>query len=167
MSEPRAICEATSDHQAQSNKPDSDPATREEYAFLGPSAFPSVFFLDANGFCRHRLKAPTPQLTVQDNIFREIGDDMEIRATVGAYFFSVSPWMSIVSKKQFYQEISALPIEMAPDVTLLILCMKLIIDKPAESKQSPRTRLFSVTKNFFLTVESSGFASMRLLQAGK
>ncbi|KUJ19923.1 uncharacterized protein LY89DRAFT_731169 [Mollisia scopiformis] len=164
MNEHRALCETKVDNRGQGFNSEVDDVNTDGYAFPGSSAFPSVFFLDVNVFRRHRLKAPTPQVTVQDNIFREIGDDVEIRATVGEFFFSVSPWMAIVAKKQFYQEISALPIEMAPDVTLLLLCMKLIIQKP-DPKKSPRTHLFAVTKNFYLTVESSGFASMRLLQA--
>lgn len=102
---------------------DSDSASRvydqmNGSAFPGSTAFPSVFFLDVNVFKRRRLKAPRPQMTIQDNIFREIGNDMEIRATVGSYFFSTAAWMSILSKKQLYQEIAAFPIEMAPDSTL-------------------------------------------------
>jgi len=150
---------------------ESDSASRvqdhtNESAFPGSTAFPSVFFLDVNVFKRRRLKAPRPQMTIQDNIFREIGNDMDVRATVGGYFFSTATWMSIVSKKQLYQEITAFPIEMAPDVVLLILCMKLVNDRVGPETQDPRTRLYAVVKNFFLTVESSGFASIRLLQAG-
>jgi hypothetical protein len=166
MNEHRAICESRSDKSPQQHKPEIDDVRTDGYAFPGSSAFPSVFFLDVNVFRRHKLKVPTPQVTVQDNIFREIGDPVEIRATVGAYFFSLSPWMAIVSKKQFYRDISGLPIEMTPDVTLLILCMKLVTSR-LDPNKSPRTHLFAVAKNFFLTVESSGFASMRLLQAGK
>lgn len=168
MAEHRATCEAGFDCQPLRNRQDSDAATREGYAFPAPSNFPSSFFLDVNVFRRHRMKAPKPQLTVQDNILREIGDDVDIRTTVGAYFFAFPGWMAIISKKQFYQEISALPIEIGPDVTLLILCMKLITHHPpADPKKSVRTNLYATAKNFFLTVESSGFASMRLLQAGK
>jgi hypothetical protein len=71
-----------------------------------------------------------------------------------------------IFKKQLHQEISAFPIEMAPDVLLLILCMKLVIDRPTAEVHGHRTRLYAVVKNFFLAVESSGFASIRLLQAG-
>jgi hypothetical protein len=73
--------------------------------------------------------------------------------------------MSIVSKKQLHHGIFAFPIEMAPDVLLLILCMKLVNDRPTAEVHDHRTRLYAVAKNFFLAVESSGFASIRLLQA--
>ena len=55
---------------------------------------------------------------------------------------------------------------MAPDVVLLVLCMKLVNDRLGSEVQDPRTRLYTIAKNFFLTVESSGFTSIRLLQAG-
>ena len=107
-----------------------------------------------------------PQMAIQDNIFKEIGNDLDIQATVGAYFFSTATWMSIVSKKQLHQEISAFPIEMAPDVLLLSLFMKLVNDRPTAKVHDHRTRLYAVAKNFFLAVESSGFTSIRLLQIG-
>lgn len=44
--------------------------------------------------------------------------------------------------------------------------MKLVSDRPTAEVQSHWTRLYTVAKNFFLAVESSGFASIRLLQAG-
>jgi hypothetical protein len=162
LREHRELCEGRVESDSSSRIPDHT----NEAAFPGSTAFPSVFFLDVNVFKRRRLKAPKPQMTIQDNIFREIGNDLDIRATVGAYFFSTATWMSIVSKKQLHQEISSFPIEMAPDVVLLILCMKLVNDRLGPEVQDPRTRLYAVTKNFFLTVESSGFASIRLLQAG-
>jgi hypothetical protein len=104
-------------------------------------------------------------MTIQDNIFREIRNELDIRAAVRAYFFSTATWMSIVSKKKLHQEISAFPIEKEPDVVLFILCMKLVNDRLVDG-QDPWTRLYAVAKNFFLTVESSGFPSIRLLQAG-
>ncbi len=140
------------------------PEHTQEAAFPGSTTFPSVFFLDVNVFKRRGLKSPEPQMTIQDNIFREIENDLDIRATVGAYFFSTATWTSIISKKQFHQEISAFPIEMAPDVVLLAFCMKLVNDRLGSEVQDPRTRLYTTAKNFFLTVESSGFTSIRLLQ---
>jgi hypothetical protein len=158
----RDMCEG----RVESNSSSRAPGHTNEAPFPASTAFPSVFFLDVNVFKRRRLKAPMPQMATQDNIFKEIGNDLDIRATVGAYFFSTATWMSIVSKKQLHQEISAFPIEMAPDVVLLILCMKLVNDRPTAGVHDHRTRLYAVAKNFFLAVESSGSASIRLLQAG-
>jgi len=162
LREHRELCEGRFGSVPMSHIPDH----AHEAALPASTTFPSVFFLDVNVFKRRRLKAPRPQMTIQDNIFREIGNDLDIRATVGAYFFSTATWMSMISKKQLHQEIAAFPIEMAPDVVLLILCMKLVNDRLGSEVHDPRTRLYTIAKNFFLTVESSGFTSIRLLQAG-
>lgn len=90
------------------------------------------------------MKAPRPQTIIQDHIFKITGDEVEIRSTVGAHFFTVFTWIAIVSKKKLYQEISPLGAAMAPDVVLLILCMKLVSDKPSNGFGSPRTRLYLV-----------------------
>jgi hypothetical protein len=162
LREHRELCEGRFGSVPMSHIPDHT----HEAALPSSTTFPSVFFLDVNVFKRRRLKAPRPQMTIQDNIFREIGNDLDIRATVGSYFFSTATWMSMISKKQLHQEIAAFPIEMAPDVVLLVLCMKLVNDRLGSEVQDPRTRLYTIAKNFFLTVESSGFTSIRLLQAG-
>lgn len=117
LREHRELCEGRAGSES-SRAPDPASGGRNEVHFLSSTAFPSVFFLDVNIFKRRSLKAPRPQLSIQDNIFREIRNDLDIRATVGAYFFSTATWMSIVSKKKIYEEISAFPIEMAPDVVL-------------------------------------------------
>jgi hypothetical protein len=163
LREHRELCEGQARSES-SRVPNAAPEGRNEAHFLSSAPFPNSFFLDVNVFKRRRLKAPRPQMSIHDNIFTEIGNDLEIRATVGAYFFSTATWMSIVSRN-IHQEISA-PIEMAPDIVLLILCMKLANERLTFDIQDPRTRLYSLAKNFFLTVESSGFASIRLLQAG-
>ncbi|KAH8798828.1 hypothetical protein F5882DRAFT_457869 [Hyaloscypha sp. PMI_1271] len=115
--EHRDMCEG----RVESNSSSCIPDHTNEAPFRASTGFPSVYFLDVNVFKRRRLKAPMPQMAIQDNIFKEIGNDPDIQATVGAYFFSTAIWMSIISKKQLHQEISAFPIEMAPDVLPLIL----------------------------------------------
>jgi len=117
LREHRDTCEGS----VESNSSSCIPDHTNEAPFPVSTGYPSVFFLDVNVFKRRRLKAPMPQMAIQDNIFKEIGNDPDIQATVGAYFFSTATWMSIVSKKQLHQEISAFPIEMAPDVLPLIL----------------------------------------------
>lgn len=73
LSEHRAACgpcEGSQDsiHAYASSSRES----KDKDAFFGSTAFPSVFFLDVNVFRRHRLKAPKPQVTIQDHIFKEI-----------------------------------------------------------------------------------------------
>ncbi|KAH9221000.1 hypothetical protein DL95DRAFT_288851 [Leptodontidium sp. 2 PMI_412] len=89
---------------------------------------------------------------------------MEIQTIVGTYFFSVAPWISVISRKRIYEELFSDLVGLASDVAFLVLCMKLLADN-VSSGQTPRTKLWTKTKNRFLSLLSSGFASIRLLQA--
>jgi len=67
--------------------------------FPAPPTFPAVFSLDVNVFLHYKIKAPRPQTIIQDHIFKVIGDEVKIRSTVGAHFFTVFTWMAIVKKE--------------------------------------------------------------------
>jgi hypothetical protein len=125
LREHRDMCEERFNSNSSSRVPDH----MNEAAFQGSTASPSVFFLDVNVFKYRRLKAPKPQMAIQGNIIKEIGSDLDIQATAGAYFFSTATWMSIISNKRLHQQISSFPSEMEPYVVLLILCMKLVNDR--------------------------------------
>jgi hypothetical protein len=78
LREHRDMCEG----RLESNLSSCIPDHTNEAPFPASTGFPSVFFLDVNVFKRHRLKAPMPQMATQDSISKEIGNDLDIRATV-------------------------------------------------------------------------------------
>lgn len=88
--------------------------------------FPAAFFLDVEVFEEKGMKPPKPSLAVPDDVLKAIGDEIDIQATVGAYFFSISTWMGMVSRKRLYRELAAQTIQLNSDIVLLILCMKLV-----------------------------------------
>jgi hypothetical protein len=126
----------------------------------------SVFFLDVGIFQQRGITAPKPQIVVPHEILHAIGDDMKIRAAIGAYFFSVFKWMGIVSKKRLYEDVGHQPSILEADVALLLLSMQLLNEKPIDNRETPRTTFYALTKEFYSSVESSGVGSIRLLQAG-
>lgn len=73
------------------------------------SSFPNAFFLDVEAFQRHKMTAPIPQMAIPDQVQRAIGTGFEIRAIVGAHFFSVFTWMAIVSKAKIMKILQFLP----------------------------------------------------------
>ena len=83
LREHRELSEGRNGSNSSPGIQDHASARRYEKGFPGSTAFPSVFFLDVNVFKRRRLKGPRPHMTIQDNIFREIGNDLDIRTTVG------------------------------------------------------------------------------------
>ena len=141
------------------------PANTAE-SFASSSTFPAAFFLDVQAFQRHKMTAPIPQMAIPGHVQKAIGTAFEIRAIVGAHFFSVFTWMAIVSKNKIYEEITVSPEALAPDVALLVLSMKLLNDMLSGGLQEPRSLLYLMAKEFFTSVESRGIGSIRLLQSG-
>ena len=141
-------------------------AVGDRYSPPDVSTFPSAFFLDVGIFQWQRIKAPKPQITIPDDVLQAIGDDMEIRTILGTHFVSVFTWMAIVSKKRLHQDIGGQLMDLEADVALLILSMKLSNEKLPADQKTPRTHLYTMTKEFYSRVESSGIGSIRLLQAG-
>lgn len=135
------------------------------YSRSDDSAFPSSFFLDVDVFKQQRIKAHKPRGAIPDEILQAIGDDMQIRTTIGAYFFSVSTWMAMTSKRRLYQEVSNSSFGMSIDIALLVLAMKLVNEKLPRD-QCPLTDLYAMTKEFYSNVKSTGIGSIRLLQSG-
>ncbi|KAK0100020.1 hypothetical protein ONS96_007961 [Cadophora gregata f. sp. sojae] len=129
------------------------------------SAVFSTFFLDVNVFRSQNSMVPKPQFSIKDKLLDDIGDGLEIQAIAGAYFFSIAPWMSIIQRNRFYEETLAGQIELTADIVFLILCMKLL-NETVQSGETPRTELWNHAKNRFLLLVSSGYISIRSLQAG-
>ena len=142
--------------------------TREVHRYPVPNTlvFPSSFFLDVEMFKKHRPRVPRPRIAVPDDVLHAIGDDMEIRTIIGSYFYSVSIWMTIVSKKRIYEDAARCSVEIEADVVLLVLSMKLVIEKPIAGQESAYTPLYLMAKDFYARVEPNGVWSIRLLQAG-
>ncbi|PVH85585.1 hypothetical protein DL98DRAFT_48816 [Cadophora sp. DSE1049] len=163
MSEHRAMCEGRIAISAI--KPASHHPLPQGDAFDHSSALSSAFFLDVNVFRLKNTKVPKRQFGIEDKILDDLGDKLELQTIVGAYFFSVAPWMSIIQRNRFYEETLAGQVELTADIVFLILCMKLLNDTVPPG-ETPRTELWYHAKNRFLSLVSSGYASIRLLQAG-
>jgi hypothetical protein len=129
------------------------------------STFPASFFLDVDLFLHQRIKLSKPCLTVSEHILKVIGDELEIQATLGAYFFSTASWMGMISKKRLYDQTPAPSISMDADVALLVLSMKLVNERIPDEVKEPRTFLYFTVKDFYRMVESSSLATIRLLQS--
>lgn len=71
--------------------------------------------------------------------------------------------MPLISKKRFYDDHLKHVLHSQPDITLLILCIKLIIEILSSD---PRCPLYHAAKHFYLEVQSSGICTIQVLQAG-
>lgn len=81
--------------------------------------------------------------------------------TFALYFDTIHQWIPIISKKRI--EIGISLKDGGPEVALLFLTMKLNTSRPpAGNKLDP---IYSVAKNFIVTLEASGAVSLTYLQA--
>ncbi|KAH8822085.1 hypothetical protein F5884DRAFT_659231 [Xylogone sp. PMI_703] len=133
----------------------------------GGNSFPPSFFLDSSIFIALRLDVPSgAQVSTPVYIKEIIGDMGSIRAIVSRYFESVHRWMAIISKKFFYiQHLN--PMSQLPgDVSLLILCMKLITWLPTASGEDSKSIHYYAAKRFYSELEAMGIYSIQILQSG-
>ncbi|KAG4412955.1 hypothetical protein IFR04_013905 [Cadophora malorum] len=128
------------------------------------SAHSPTFFLDVNVFRLHNTKVSKRHFGFEDKILDDLGDNLEIQAIVGAYFFSCAPWMSMIQKKGFYEEILAGQVGMTADIIFLILCMKLLNDS-VPSGESPRTELVQTTSEPLFVSSSTNITAAPLASA--
>jgi hypothetical protein len=126
----------------------------------------SVFFLHVEALKKRKLKGCRLLPAVPEQVLVAIGDEIATRATVETHFSSTFTWMEILSKKKLHQSISVPLDTFRSDVALLVLSMKLVDDKHTEGNKNPRTVLYYLAKDFYRSIESNGFDSIRLLQAG-
>lgn len=149
MSEHRAICEEGR-RVNPVNKSTFSSQQSQDATVYGSSTFPSTFFLDINVFRHRGMHISQLQMDVEVSTLEEIGSRMEIQTIVGTYFFSVAPWISVISRKRIYEELFSDLVGLASDVAFLVLCMKLLADN-VSSGQTPRTKLVGDDQNTPIT----------------
>ncbi len=117
-------------------------------------------------FQHAQLQLPTLQIDslLTDEISAAVGGSTaDIRTIAQKHFSTVHAWMPIVSKIQFYKLLPKWLTYSRAELHLLLLAMKLSGDVVT---QTPRTELYTLTKQFQHSVESSGIFSLLVLQAG-
>ncbi|OAP61022.1 hypothetical protein AYL99_06026 [Fonsecaea erecta] len=102
---------------------------------------------------------------VPHSVSRLLGDLAAIQKDAAEYFGTVHCWWSIISKHSFYNRLLNPLVPRQGDVALLFLCMKLIIWRPGEERQDPRTPLYLAAKRYSTELEVAGAFSIRGLQA--
>lgn len=128
--------------------------------------FPTVYFLDSTILQHSRIEAPEPTIPIPKHITDLIGDATDIQTLTSHFFDTIHLWMPIISKKRFYDQCQYSLPPSRPELALLVLCMKLIAEILPEHTTNPQTSTYSSAKHFYLEVETAGFLSIQVLQAG-
>lgn len=132
------------------------------------SKFPAVFFLDSRVFRYGQIEIPKTTITTPLPIVNFIGDTNKIRIFASQYFDSIHGALPFISKKRFYLNLLNPLAQPRADVSLLLLCMKLITWSPSESNgklEGPQTAAYFMAKRFVLEIETAGILTVPVLQA--
>jgi hypothetical protein len=130
----------------------------------------AIYFLAPNLFKQARLQLPRPEIPVPAEVSALIGDAASARGIANAFFPTVHRWFPIVSKRGFFGHLSNPLAKRQTELSLLLLCMKLISTRPAcedSCSENGRTgMLYWAAKRYHATVEAAGVLSLPVLQAG-
>jgi hypothetical protein len=128
----------------------------------------AVYFISPQLHLQARLELPRPSVRVPANVSSLIGDVSSIRSIASFFFATIHPWLPFISKRTFYSCLLNPLTERRTELCLLTLSMKLCCTAPGdeEGEDTVKTRLYHTVKRFHHEVESAGFLSIHILQAG-
>ena len=141
----------------------SPPSSLQSVYYSSSSlTFPPVFFLEPQIFIDSHMSIPRPLFAIPAHVQATLGD---IRAVTETFYSTIHLWLPIVSKKRLQLTLSNPDLEMSPDLALLFLAMKLIIEPVANGIAPAETTLYHMVRQFYNMVESSAFMSLHLIQS--
>jgi hypothetical protein len=148
----------------------------DDYKFSSGGALPkdiqrltnAVYFIAPQFHLQAQLELPRPSLPVPGSLLSLVGSTSSIRSIASFFFATIHPWLPIVSKRVFYTRLLNPLAGRGTELRLLTLSMKLCCSAPAEEEGeiAAETSLYDSVKRFFHEVESAGFLSIHVLQAG-
>lgn len=124
----------------------------------------AVYSLNSSILGKHRPSTlVSSDLLISEYVAQQLGDVAEQRNISVRYFQVAHHWLPMISKQNFYRVLDASPAVLPADLTLLLLCMKLIDWLPDTS--CAQTAPYRAAKHFFLELELAGTMSPTILQA--
>jgi hypothetical protein len=128
----------------------------------------AVYFIAPHVHLLAQLELPRPTLPVPENLSSLVGDISSIRTIASSFFESIHPWLPIVSKRVFYTRLLNPLASRGTELSILTLSMKLCCSVPADEdvETAAKSSLYDSVKRFHHEIESAGFLSLHVLQAG-
>lgn len=115
--------------------------------------------------CWVSASAPIPNVSADDpqDVLDALSSSKVIQEVVSMYFNTIHKWFPFISRKRMNLGISLAG--GGPDLTLLLLAIKLIITTPSQSQSADKVPLYWTTKNFLQRLEVAGTTSILYLQS--
>lgn len=125
------------------------------HLFLDPSLArsSSAGFADAETITPHSVR-------------KLLAEHFDVKATCECYFSTIHCWLSILSKKRIYQEMTSPLSHTRPDKSLLYICMELATQPYLKLSPSPRSKLYLAARQIHASMETRGIFTLEVLQAG-
>lgn len=125
--------------------------------------FPPMFVLDTRVWQKAMTPIVTPLLSPPQELLTLLGAENDTMKIISSYFNIVHTWLPMVWKRHFapgfmHRLTNA-------DLALLVACMKLVTDEPADNHQPLKSPLYVLVRQFSEKMESSGLLSLHLIQA--
>lgn len=127
--------------------------------------FPTMLFLDPEFLQQGQVELFQSTFPIPGHLLRLLGDIDEIHSTASRFFGQVHLWMPFISKKRFYEIYLPSYSQCHPDITLLLLSLKLITSLPPHDPRNPQTQLYRDMKHLLTDIEGSATFSILVLQA--
>lgn len=122
----------------------------------------SMFFLDTATWRHAQIPITCPHLSPPQELLSMLGMTTDINDIANVYFENVHPWFPIIWKRGFFSQTSLL--QPPADTILLLACMKIVSEHPRIGLHLSCSPIYIFAKKMCAQMESSGFASTRLLQ---
>lgn len=129
--------------------------------YLHHEEFPAAFFLAPEVFRAAHLELPRPRVPVLPFVAEQLGDLESIREIAREYFHLVHPWVPIVSKRRFYQQLLNPLSQRRGELYMLAVAMKLASTPATELDQN----LYHSAKQFLSAFDVAGILSIHVLHA--
>lgn len=111
------------------------------------------------------VQIPQSRVPMSSRIMEYLEDIPLFETLVTRYFKTVHHWIPIISRTRLHNLLSNQPLhQQEPDSILLLLSIKLILSIPDQNQGA--SEVYTITKQFFLMVESAGCLTLQIVQAG-
>lgn len=138
---------------------------RTQLYFIQSKHLSSYILPDTTFVCCVSAPARIPKVSADDlqDVLDALFSSEVIQEAVSTYFNTIHKWFPFISRKRMNLGISLAG--GGPDLTLLLLAIKLITTTPPQSQSADKLALYWITKNFLQRLEVAGTTSMLYLQS--
>lgn len=149
------------DYSASTLTPNQTPPKDQVFHTNGHESLTAAHFLDSTYWAQSGFQLPSASVPLSREIMSFIGDPWQVAEQ---WFRETSPWLPILSTKQFRDKVLQPLSAMQADTLLLLASMKVMAWTPSQDTNA-RTTAYVAAKRSHLEAQLMGVLTVPLLQA--